>query len=147
MADYKNRNLFKNTNKYQREIIKLAVFPALAFCIIISVFVLRFRFELIDMILYGTRSLSLHFIDQWIIVIMIGLWSFFIFILYQTFAISLNLVGSFERILHELDETIKGEIRRHIKVRDHDGLANELLKRVNVLIDNLPLPKAPLKIR
>lgn len=80
-------------------------------------------------------------------VVRIGLWSFFIFILYQTFAISLNLVGSFERILHELDETIKGEIRRHIKVRDHDGLANELLKRVNVLIDNLPLPKAPLKIR
>jgi len=84
MANYKNRNLLLNTNKYQRQIIKVALIPSLAFCILISVFLLRFRFELIDAFLYGTRSISLQFIDQWLIMIILGVWAFFVFILYQT---------------------------------------------------------------
>ena len=147
MADFKNRKLFLHANKYQWRIIKLALLPSMAFCVMISVFCLRFRFEVVDMVLYGTRSLSLNLIDKWLIIIMIGLWAFFIFILYQTFKISLDLVGPFERVNRELDLTIKGEIRQHIKVRDNDTLAKELLQRVNILIDNLPLPKAPLRIR
>ncbi|HLF18370.1 MAG TPA: hypothetical protein VI749_05685 [Candidatus Omnitrophota bacterium] len=147
MGDFKNRKLFFHTNKYQRQIIRLALLPSLAFCIMISVFCLRFRFEVVDMMLYGTRSLSLHIIDKWLVIIMIGLWVFFVFILCQTFKISLDLVGPFERINKDLDLTIKGEIRQHLKARDADTLAKELLQRVNVLIDNLPMPKAPLRIR
>jgi hypothetical protein len=147
MTKYKNRKLFLHTNKYQRQIINTALLPSLMFCVLISVFCLRFRFEIIDLLVYGTRPLSLAFIDKWLIVIVLGLWLFFIFILYQTFTISLSLVGPFERINKELDETIKGETRHHIKARDDDTLANELLERVNILIDNLPLPKQPLKIR
>jgi len=144
---FKGRKLFSHTNRYQRKIINIAVIPSVAFCTMISIFCFRFRLEIVDMMIYGTRSISMHVIDKWLIIIVAGLWAFFIFILYQTFKISLDLVGPFERINRELDETIKGEVRHHIKARDNDQLANEILQRINILIDNLPQPKAPLKIR
>jgi len=147
MENFKRRRLFFHTNNYQRQIIKLAILPCLAFCTLITVFCMRFRIEMVDMILYGTRSLTMHLIDKWLIVIVAGLWSFFIFIFYQSFKISLDLVGAVRRINRDLDTTIRGETRLHIKARDCDELANELLQRVNILIDNLPMPAKPLTIR
>lgn len=148
MENFRDRNKFLHTNKYQRQIIKLAVLPTLAFCIVITVFCGRFRLEAVDMMLYGTRSLSLHVIDQWLIFIVIGLWMFFLFMLHQAFQISTELVGAFGRINYELDKIIYGESRQHIKVRsDKDELAKEILLRVNILIDNLPLPPRPLNVR
>jgi len=147
MERFKERKVLFYTNKYQRQIIKLAVLPTMAFCVLITVFCMRFRIEAVDMILYGTRSVSLHLIDKWMIGIVIGLWLFFSFVFYQSFKVSHELVGPFGRINRELDDTIRGVIRRPIKVRDDDELAKELLQRVNILIDNLPMPQKPLTIR
>jgi len=144
---YKNRKLFRHTNIYQRQIIKLTLIPVAALCALISVFLLRFRFELIDMVLYGSNSPSLEFIDQWFVIIIIALWSIFFVVTYLSYRVSLKLVGAFERVIKELDGVITGDSRHPITARDEDFLANALLRRVNILIDNLPLPKAPLRIR
>ena len=51
------------------------------------------------------------------------------------FIISHRMVGGFGRVLHELDEVIAGRSKRTIIARPKDDLFNELLKRVNVLIE------------
>jgi hypothetical protein len=89
---------------------------------------------------------TVYFINKWLMPVLIGVWLAFVFVLHRAFMISLELVGPFTRINRELDLVIRGESRHHIKVRDRDAMARELLERINILIDNLPPPNAPLKI-
>ena len=49
---------------------------------------------------------------------------------------SRNLVGSFGRIIYELDEIIAGRTKKTIRTRSNDYLANEILKRINYLVKN-----------
>jgi len=53
---------------------------------------------------------------------------------------SSDLVGAFERITRELDEVIEGKEKKIIRARIPDELANELLKRINILIQRIPDP-------
>lgn len=147
MGSFLDRKLFSNTSKHQARIIRLAVIPSFIFCALITLFCIEFRHEILDLILYGTRMLTLHIVDRWVIPILIVLWSGFVFIAYTAYRISLEMVGPFTRINRELDMIIRGETRHHIKVRDEDELAFEVLERINILIDNLPPPKTPLKVR
>ncbi len=55
-----------------------------------------------------------------------------------------DVVGPLDRIIRELDEVIDGGARQPITVRQRDELAHELLKRVNVLVKNLPGPDSHL---
>jgi hypothetical protein len=50
------------------------------------------------------------------------------------YVVSLNMVGAFGRIICELDEIIAGRSQKSINSRPEDGLMNDLLKRINVLI-------------
>jgi len=145
MYDYKQRKSYFHVNKYQREIIKLALLPVFAFCILLTAFCVRFRYETEDMMRYGTRFLTLSIIDQWLTVILAAIWLFFIFVIFRSIRISNHLVGSFERINHDLEKTIRGEMRQALKTREDDELARNLLQRINVLIDNLP--EGPLRVR
>jgi hypothetical protein len=45
-----------------------------------------------------------------------------------------NMVGSFERILREMDQVIDGNEKRNISSRKNDELTQRLLRRVNALI-------------
>jgi hypothetical protein len=57
-----------------------------------------------------------------------------IFSVMEVFKASHSLVGSFGRIHRELDEIIEGKSKKLITARPGDELAEDLLKRVNVLI-------------
>ena len=81
---------------------------------------------------------SIKFVSEWafallsILLLYLGcgfLWAY---------AVSNDVVGPFDRIIRELDEVIDGGARQPITVRQRDELAHELLKRVNVLVKNLP---------
>jgi len=133
------------TNKYQKQIIRLAVLPAFAFTLVITAACVRFRYEAIELMLYGTRSLTLQRIEEWFVVLLVGLWACFLYVVARSIRISGELVGSFERLNRQMDKTIRGELRVPLKARDHDELAKDLLERINIFIDNLP--EGPLKVR
>src|SRR5262245_51444984 len=86
------------TNKYQKQIIRLAVMPALAFTLLITAACVRFRYEAVELMLYGTRSLTLQRIEEWFVVIMVGLWAAFLYVAARSIRTSGELVGSFDRI-------------------------------------------------
>ena len=140
MGERAQRKPYLHTNKYQRRIIILVLVPTLVLCATISVFILYFQKELIDMVLYATNPPSVEFINQWSIVTLVALWLLFIFVVSCAYKISSNLLGAFERVITELDDIIAGKERKQVQARPPDDLANELLKRINVLIRNVPGP-------
>ena len=91
---------------------------------------------MVGVILHKSSSDAIRIINQWRIVIFFGLWAVCLLIILWSFSVSLNLVGAFERIINELDDVISGKSNKPIHARPTDDLANELLKRINVLIEH-----------
>ena len=137
MSEMYKRKKYLNTNKYQRQIIRLAIVPSLAICVIISIMIKVYHMRLIDVLLFGSFVEGVNFVNNWSIFLLASLWSFFIFIVMWAFVVSLRLVGAFNRIIKEMDDVISGKNIKHIGARPRDHLANELLKRINVLIDKM----------
>ncbi len=140
MKDYQfiHRKKFFYLNKYQKQIIALVLIPTLILCILISVFITYFHKEIINFVLYTTNPPSPEFLNRWGNIILIVLWIYLIFVILWVENVSRKLVGAFGRILRELDEIIAGKEQKSIKARKDDELANELLKRINKLIEMLP---------
>ena len=139
------RKKYIHTNKYQRRIIGLAIVPSLLVCFFISIVIKIFHKTLIDVLLFGSVTESVEFINRWAIWIMAGIWTFVVLVVIGAYIVSLNLVGAFERIVREMDEVIDGKDRKRIIARTNDDLANDLLKRINIFIANLPHPRTKLK--
>lgn len=138
MSDSRIRRSFLNMNKYQKSIIPLAVGPLAGLCFVITVYTLYFQHELINLILYASKPVSVQMIKQGSAVIIGVLWLLFVFMAMWIYNISLNLLGPFERVIREIDRIIGSGGKRAIHARNADDLANELLKRINILIDLMP---------
>ncbi len=130
------RTIFFKANRFQKPIIDLILYPAIISSTILFFYILYFQYEVISTFSSPTKNVEA-----------ISLKAFFIFgllvlsfggIILWAYKVSCNLVGAFERILRELDDILAGKGKRHIRARKEDELANELLKRVNALIDKLP---------
>ena len=147
MGSFLDRKMFNNINQYQARIIRLVVVPVFFFFAFLTYFLIEIQHEQVQLVLFGTRMAAVHFIDKWLVPIIIVVWCMFFYVCFLAYRVSSELVGPFARINRELDLIIRGESRHHIKARDEDELAHELLERVNIMIDNLPPPKTPLKIR
>ena len=137
MANYIQRKTYFSTNKYQRRILYLTFVPSLIICVCFTFMAVIFHRELIDVILHESEVVIVNYINQWGVFILTLLWTLFILILIWAYIISKNLVGAFIRVIRELDDVIAGKRRRHISARVKDDLANELLKRINILIDRM----------
>lgn len=61
-----------------------------------------------------------------------------IIVIFWTFRISARYFGSYKRMLRELDEVLAGERKAPLKTRKGDVIFEELLKRVNALIEQRP---------
>jgi hypothetical protein len=130
------RKAFVTANQYQRQIVLLAFFPALIMAALIGVLLTLFYNAAIDVILNGGAAKSVALINQWGGLILSSLLILFILILAWIYQVSRDLVGAFERIIRELDDVIAGKGKRKIQARPKDTLANDLLKRINVLIED-----------
>ncbi len=135
---------FLHTTKHQRQIIRLSVVPSTIFCVVMYFLLRAFQTEVDEAIYTGSDVASIKFVSEWafallsMVLLYLGcgfLWAY---------AVSNNVVGPFDRIIHELDEVIDGGARQPITVRQRDELAQELLRRVNVLVKNLPGPDSRL---
>lgn len=127
------RNLFR-LNKFQKPIVELILFPfALIFAILFLNIVL-FYFDMAKSYI-ATECVDIRFFGQRVMASLLILWIFSLFVIIWAHRISNKLVGPFDRVLRELDEVIAQNSKKKITARDGDELANELLKRINVLIE------------
>lgn len=139
MSGHDKRKGYLHTNKYQRQILAVALLPMLIMCALVSTYVTYFQNELINMLLYSTEPLTTRWINRGIFFILTILWLAFIAITLWTYSVSSRLVGGFERVSRELDEFIQGSrTRMSIRARSKDDLANEILKRINILLKKIP---------
>ena len=145
MGDMKMRKKFWHINRYQRPIIIAIIVPVLVFSIGFTIFILKFHIEINNLIVYGSRSDTLHIIHEWRNYIIIGTWVIFLLIFQMAYGISHKLVGGFSRFIRELDEIIDGQGHKTVHIRDKDALAKDLMHRVNILIKNLPKPVSKLR--
>jgi len=132
------RRKFLYANQYQRQIVALAFYPSLIIGIIISLLLIQFFKDLVEIIIYGTSRPQIALIMEWAMFVLACLWVPILAVIFIAHSASKNLVGAFGRILRELDEVIEGKKRTPIKARAKDDLANDLLKRINALIEKLP---------
>jgi len=130
-----------HTNKYERRIIWLALIPALLFCILVTFVIIHLTRQLEDFMIYLTKPEILNIIENWGYWIIGAFWLLFIIIFFWALIVSGNLVGAFVRIIRELDDFIAGKEHKSIRARRNDDLANDLLKRINILIKNIVMHK------
>ncbi len=132
----KFRKFYKTNNKYEDHIVLLTFLPSLLIFIVFSAIFFLMASATITAISQQSPSVLESWIHQWFGVVVGVLCVIFVSSLVYAFAFAHHLVGAFGRIITELDEIIAGRSQRPIKARPDDELANELLKRVNVLIQS-----------
>jgi len=133
MPNKRSRKIFTTSNKYQTQIILLTFFPPLVICLFFAGFMSIMYKELTAVLLYNSPADLARQVSQWSVLIVGVLCALFIFALMWAFIVSRSLVGAFGRIIREMDEVIDGRSKKLLGARNDDHLANELLKRINVL--------------
>ena len=133
MPERRRRQPFSQANKYQRQIIALAFFPAIIVYAFVAILISVMHRDMVNVIVYGSAATSAQFIYQWTTVILSVLCGILIIILVWAFVVSRNLVGAFERIIRELDKMLEKGEKWTLRARKNDHLVNDILKRVNKL--------------
>jgi len=128
------RKKILNTNKYQRQIISVAFLPTMVITFFMSFMIIYVYNQLINAILQGSEVTVVELANQWMSIALFSLFSVFLLLMIWVYYVSRHLVGAFERILRELDDVIDRKRSTPIRARGKDDLANDLLKRINVLI-------------
>jgi len=128
----KSRNDFRTANKYQEKLILFSFMSSAS--LFLSFIVIVFAGNPIIM-KYAPSSQVTNFVSLFSGAIIIALCTVFILSLVISFKMTNNLLGPVSRIINELDKVIDGSRKKTITARPADELANELLKRINVLVE------------
>ncbi len=134
MTDIK-RQLFSRVNRFQRPIINIVVAASFV-TVILGLCVLYLYYDTTNTIVSPTRETPI--LKVVVLLVLLALPVVFYLIIVSAYKVSNRLVGPFERIISELDALIEKRDKRHLTARKGDELAEELLKRINTLIDRLP---------
>jgi len=129
------RKLFLNINRFQRPILYLTVAATFVTIVILSICVSFLSYDIANMIITSTKEIPTTKLAVSFVLMILPL--SYLAIIYFSLRISNKLVGSMERILKELDEIIEKREKKHLTVRKGDDLVQELLKRINLLIDKM----------
>ena len=130
------RQRFWGINRWQRQSIKLSVAPALVLFMFMFLLIEIFQTELRDVIITSSDEATVVVLARWGVWLFVALAACFLAVVTSTYVASRNVLGPFDRLLRELDEMLDGRReRKPLRVRPKDDLANELLKRVNKLIE------------
>ena len=126
-----------NPNRFQKPLINFLLFPCTITFSVLFIYI-GFLYYDVSIQIYSSRFPNPWLIDQKILSIIVILWVLLLFVLWWAYRVSSQLMGSFDRIIKELDKCLDGKNKKHIHVREKDELARDLLKRINALIDRLP---------
>ncbi len=135
---------YLHTTKSQRQIIRLSLVPSTIFCVVMYFLLLAFQREVAEAIYTAPDVASIKFVSEWAFALLSILLLYVGCAFVWAYSVSNDIVGPFSRIIQELDMVIDGGARQPITVRQRDELAQQLLKRVNVLVKNLPGPDSQL---
>jgi len=135
MINAMKRKLFLNINRFQRPILYLTVAATFVTIVILAICVSFLSYDIANMIINSTKEIPTTKLAVSFVLMILPL--SYLAIIYFSLRISNKLVGSMERILKELDEIIEKREKKHLTVRKGDDLVQELLKRINTLIDKM----------
>ncbi len=130
-----NRKLFGRTSRFQKPILSIVGVTSLI-TFILALCVGYLCYDATTVVVDPAKDIPV--LKVIVLVVLMVLPVIFYFIIVWSYKMSSQLVGSFERILRELDSILTGKDKRHIQTRKGDLLAEELLKRINALIDKVP---------
>ncbi len=124
------RSLLFHTNDFQKRLI----FPVLLSCLF-SLVCLTYLYCYSDVgrLIYNDQYYFLKMALPWILISLA-----FLFIVLWTYYVSNKIVGPFERVLREVDDILAGKGKKKIGIRSKDGMFEELVKRINALVERLP---------
>ena len=139
---YQQRKNFFRVNRFQWPLVLVGLIPTLFFCAFSTFFVVYLHGALINFIRYHSTVRTVELINHWGLAVLISIWVFFALVYFWIQSISSHSVGAFERLLRELDHAIQtNDFSKKLRARNRDVLANELLKRINLLFTKLHKPK------
>ena len=133
MPEIVKRKTFSRINRFQRPIINIVIVTSFV-AIILELCIAYLYFD--NTVINPLKEMSPLKILVLIILIEVPL--IFYLVIVWAYKVSSHLVGAFERVLAELDNVLAGKGKKHIHARKGDDLAEELLKRINTLIDRIP---------
>ncbi len=132
------RNLFLNVNDKQ----KAMLFPVFVSCFcacLVGLFCLNyfliFESETIEVYNVSVDVALLKIIIPFLLILIMII---LIFLIFWTYYISNKLLGSYNRIVNDLDAIVEGKSREPLGTRKGDSVFEGLLLRINALIRKLP---------
>ncbi len=137
MSGKNKRQLFSVNTKYQMEIMFYLVCPLLITALVITVAAFEANAQVKHLLNQGEYTMVATCIAQWfyrvVMFIFLSLATSFVL----TFKVSRDVVNAFPRILRETDEVLATGVKKVIVARPEDDLANDVLKRINALIERM----------
>lgn len=130
------RNLFLHTNDLQKHILYPILIACAFVCFLALLCLVYFFASGSERALATNPEFSrVHMAIPWFLLTI----SFsLIMVIVWAYHISNKLVGPYERVLREMDEVLAGKRRNPIVARKGDFMFENLLKRINAIIDRLP---------
>lgn len=126
------RKQFLHINKYQQQMMVPIFICCFVSCLVIL---------LAMVFLYSPETVFTRFEEEnvgvIIPIIMIVLSLTIMFVVLWTYRVSSRMVGAFDRIIRELDDVLNGTRSKTIGTRKGDVMFEELLKRINALIQKV----------
>ncbi len=126
---------FIRLNRYQVRVLVLVLAPVVILFPALAAISALFFDQLIEAVQTGHTASLVDFLGEWKLRFVFAIGALMVVVVALTFTVSKNLLGAFGRIFRELDEKIAGQHQGPITARKGDDLANELLRRVNVLVE------------
>ena len=131
------RNIFSVNSKYQWQILALSIVPVVLGYLLLAGFIHNYVDKISDHLARGIPfdDILIQVPRQVIRIdlVLIGLGIIFSILV---LAVLQDVIGPIDRINRELDDIIAGRSKKKIVVRPKDRMAQDLLKRVNVLIES-----------
>jgi energy-coupling factor transporter transmembrane protein EcfT len=126
---YKRSLLFR-INTFQKQLI----FPVMLSCLFsLACLTYLYRYTDVGSVIYNDQYSFLKMALPWILISLA-----FIFIVLWTYYVSNKIVGPFERVLREVDDILAGKGKKKIGTRKGDVMFEELVKRIDALVERLP---------
>lgn len=123
------------TNRYQRRMIAIPFVSILFLNGLATFLILFFHPHLIQTFFLSPQSID--YINQFTLLALFMIWIFFLLVAIWTYIVSSSLVGAFDRLTRELDDILITGKKRFLHVRRDDHPANEVVNRINKLINKL----------
>ncbi len=124
------RSLLFHINTFQKQLI----FPVMLSCLFSFVcLAYLYRYTDVGSLIYNDQYYFLKLTLPWILISLA-----FLFIVLWTYYVTNKIVGPFKRVLREVDDILAGKGKKKIGTRKGDGMFEELVKRINALVERLP---------